>query len=53
MIFRGKQSLTRFFGTDCELFAGKTAANLVVGVHADTINACRVQLYNVGLIVGG
>lgn len=50
---RRKQSLTRFLCADCELFARKAAADLVVGVHADAVNAGRVQLHNVGLIVGG
>ena len=50
---RESLSLTCFFGTDRELFAGKAAANLVVGVHADAVNAGRVQLDNVGLVVGG
>lgn len=45
--------LTRFLCTNGELFAGKTAANFVVGVHANAVNTGRVQLYDVGLVVGG
>ena len=48
-----EQSLTCFLSADCELFAGKATANLIVGVHADAINTGWVQLYNVGLVVGG
>lgn len=48
-----KQSLTCFLSTDGELFAGEAAAYLVVGVHADAVNAGRVQLHDVGLVVGG
>lgn len=51
-VWRRKQSLTGFLGTDCELFAGKTAANLVVWIHANTVNTSRVQLDDVGLVVG-
>ena len=53
VISRRKQSLTRFLGADCELFARKAAADLVVGVHTDAVDAGRVQLHNVRLIVGG
>lgn len=46
-------SLTCFLSADGELFARKATANLVVGVHANAVNTGRVQLYNVGLVVGG
>lgn len=46
-------TLTSFFCTDCELFAGQAAANLIVGVHADAVDTCWVQLHDVGLVVGG
>lgn len=45
--------LTCFLRADGELFAGKTAAYFVVGVHADAVHAGRVQLHDVGLVVGG
>lgn len=48
-----KKTLTCFLSADGEFFAGKATANLVVWVHADAVNAGRVQLYNVGLVVGG
>lgn len=50
---RRKRSLTCFLGADRELFAWKASTYLVVGVHADAVNTSWVQLYDVGLVVGG
>ncbi len=44
---------TGFLCTDGQLFAGLTASNLVVGVHPNAVNGRRVELYYVGLVVGG
>lgn len=46
-------TLTCFFGADRQLLAGEAAADLVVGIHADAINTRRMQLHDVGLVVGG
>lgn len=48
-----ERSLTCFFCTDRQLFAWKATAYLVVGIHADAVHTSRVQLDNVGLVVGG
>ena len=44
---------TCFLGADGELLAGGAAPDLVVGVHADAVDAGGVQLHDVGLVVGG
>lgn len=44
---------TCFLCADGQLFAGLTASNLVVGVHANAVHRCRVELHYVGLVVGG
>lgn len=49
---RKKQTRTCFLGADCELFAGQAAANFIVRVHADAVDAGWVKLHDVGLIVG-
>lgn len=43
---------TRFLSADGELLAGCTAADLVVGVHPDAVDAGGMQLHNVCLVVG-
>lgn len=45
--------LTRFLRADGEFFAGLALAYDVVGVHADAVDGGRVEVHNVGLVVGG
>lgn len=52
MCIRGGRR-TCFLCADGELFAGLTASNLVVGVHANAVHGRRVELHYVGLVVGG
>lgn len=44
---------TGFLCADGQLFACLTASNLVVGIHANAVHGCRVELHYVGLVVGG
>lgn len=44
---------TGFLCADGQLFACLTASNLVVGIHANAVHGCRVELHYVGLVVCG
>lgn len=44
--------LTCFLCADSEFLTSLALAYCIVGVHADTVDRCRMKIHYVGLVVG-